>query len=313
MVGIYVAECPKSMYSIKCPYTMKPSRIVIHNTANNASAEDEIAYMQSNGNKVSFHYAVDDKVAIRGLPLDRNSFNAGDSAGKGNREGISIEICYSYCQKKVNGKWVADEDRWKRDFKSKFEQAQKNAAMLTAHLLREYGWGIDKVTKHQDYNGKYCPHRTLSDYGWDYFLKLVQYYLDTESTDTKNKKSVADKEKNKTIDELAKEALNGKWGNGDERKKNLKAAGYDYDKVQARVNELLTSSKPKTYKKGDKVVLTREKLYSSSTSTSTKKTVSGTYYIYDGEKINGRYRITNKASRCGKKPVGLFVTGYVEI
>ena len=72
-------------------------------------------------------------------------------------------------------------------------------------------------------------------------------------------------------------------------------------------------AKPKTYAKGDKVVLTRENLFKSATAKTTKKTVSGTYYVYDGQKINGRYRITNKASRCGKKPVGLYVTGYVGI
>ena len=43
----------------------------------------------------------------------------------------------------------------------------------------------------------------------------------------------------KTIDELAREVIQGKWGNGAERKQKLTAAGYDYDKVQARVNELL--------------------------------------------------------------------------
>lgn len=43
----------------------------------------------------------------------------------------------------------------------------------------------------------------------------------------------------KSIDTLAREVIAGKWGNGTTRKKKLKAAGYDYDAVQARVNELL--------------------------------------------------------------------------
>lgn len=43
----------------------------------------------------------------------------------------------------------------------------------------------------------------------------------------------------KTVDELAKEVLAGQWGNGDERKQRLTAAGYDYAAVQARVNELV--------------------------------------------------------------------------
>lgn len=50
-----------SKYSIKCPYSMNPTRIVVHNTTNSASASSEINYMLSNNNKVSYNFAVDDK------------------------------------------------------------------------------------------------------------------------------------------------------------------------------------------------------------------------------------------------------------
>lgn len=42
----------------------------------------------------------------------------------------------------------------------------------------------------------------------------------------------------KSVDELAREVLQGKWGNGEERKKRLGAAGYDYAAVQKKVNQL---------------------------------------------------------------------------
>ena len=42
-----------------------------------------------------------------------------------------------------------------------------------------------------------------------------------------------------TVDELAQEVLNGKWGNGDERKKLLEAAGHNYDEVQSQVNAIV--------------------------------------------------------------------------
>ena len=42
----------------------------------------------------------------------------------------------------------------------------------------------------------------------------------------------------KSVDELAREVLQGKWGNGAERKKQLEAAGYDYAAVQKKVNQL---------------------------------------------------------------------------
>ena len=43
----------------------------------------------------------------------------------------------------------------------------------------------------------------------------------------------------KSIDELAQEVIQGKWGNGEERKNRLISAGYDYSAVQAKVNELM--------------------------------------------------------------------------
>lgn len=42
----------------------------------------------------------------------------------------------------------------------------------------------------------------------------------------------------KTITQIAYEVLDGKWGSGDTRKKKLEAAGYNYKKVQAKVNEI---------------------------------------------------------------------------
>lgn len=43
----------------------------------------------------------------------------------------------------------------------------------------------------------------------------------------------------KTVDELAKEVIKGLWGNGADRRNRLTAAGYDYNAVQRKVNELL--------------------------------------------------------------------------
>ena len=43
----------------------------------------------------------------------------------------------------------------------------------------------------------------------------------------------------KSIDVIAKEVIKGLWGNGNERKTRLTAAGYNYNEIQKRVNELL--------------------------------------------------------------------------
>ncbi|MBF0819830.1 hypothetical protein IR145_01280 [Streptococcus danieliae] len=43
----------------------------------------------------------------------------------------------------------------------------------------------------------------------------------------------------KSIEIIAKEVINGVWGNGVDRRNRLTQAGYDYDQVQQKVNELL--------------------------------------------------------------------------
>ncbi|MED3602417.1 N-acetylmuramoyl-L-alanine amidase [Bacillus subtilis] len=137
-------------YSLKCPNPMVPEYITIHNTANDASAKNEISYMKNNTSSTSYHFAVDDKQDIQGLPLNRNAWHTGDGKeGPGNRKSIGVEICYS----KSGG--------------AKYYAAEKLAIKFVAQLLKERGWGVDRVRKHQDWNGKYCPHRILSEGRWD--------------------------------------------------------------------------------------------------------------------------------------------------
>ena len=59
------------------------------------------------------------------------------------------------------------------------------------------------------------------------------------------------------------------------------------------------------------VALCNTPLFSSAYSKAPSARKSGTYYIYDGIEINGRYRITSSASFALKKPIGKNVTGFV--
>lgn len=146
-------------YRIKSPHgVIIPEFITIHNTANEVSAAAEIAYMSrmDTGNNVSFHYAVDDKEIVQGLPENRSAIHAGTTAG--NKSSIAIEVCYS------------------RSGGAKFIQAEKNAAWLTAKILHERGWGIEHIRTHKSWSGKDCPHLTLL-MGWPRFLNMVSVEL----------------------------------------------------------------------------------------------------------------------------------------
>lgn len=121
--------------------------------------------------------------------------------------------------------------------------------------------------------------------------------------------------KKKTVAEVAEEICDkkGGWGNGLIRKKKLAAAGYDVEAVQAKVNEIMNEREAaKKHVKGAKVVLKNKPIYPSATSRVASGTKTGTFYLYDGVNVNGRYRITVKKNMCGKKPTYQYVTGWID-
>lgn len=148
-------------FKLKCPYTMNAEYITVHNTANSASALNEAKYHNNNSNQVSYHIAIDDIEAIEVIPLNRNAWHCGDGRGNGNMKSIGIEICYS-----KNGG-------------NRYDKAEENAIHLIAKMLHERKWDIKRVKKHEDFSGKYCPHRILDrKNGWQEFLNKVQIELD---------------------------------------------------------------------------------------------------------------------------------------
>lgn len=175
---------PESKYSIKSPRITKKTSITIHNTGNSASAENEANYMIRNNNQVSFHAVADKNEVIRVIPFNRVAFHCGNRAG--NDSSYSLEIA---------GSTGNIED---------FLEAEENAAIYTAMLLNENGWGLDRVTTHHRWNGKYCPHKTL-DLGWNRFLNKIKKYLDqlVENTNINN-----------NINNSKGDFISMKWKNG---------------------------------------------------------------------------------------------------
>lgn len=70
-----------------------------------------------------------------------------------------------------------------------------------------------------------------------------------------------------------------------------------------------TTTSSSTGKAGTKVTLKSAPLYSSSTSKLVVNRLTGTYYLWNGEKVNGRYRITNEKANAGKSNA---VTGWID-
>lgn len=97
----------------------------------------------------------------------------------------------------------------------------------------------------------------------------------------------------KSVDTLAHEVINGSWGNGDDRKNRLTAAGYDYQAVQNRVNEILgtknntSSAEYYTVQKGDCLWNIAVKYYGNGNKYTTIKALNNlkSDTIYAGQKL----------------------------
>lgn len=74
---------------------------------------------------------------------------------------------------------------------------------------------------------------------WQKHGKMPYVVYDLEEGKKKSNTPTPKPNGKKTITELAKEVLDGKWGNGNDRKNKLQTAGYNYNEVQAAVNKLL--------------------------------------------------------------------------
>ena len=108
------------------------------------------------------------------------------------------------------------------------------------------------------------------------------------------KSSSSSSSSSKSIDTLADEVIAGKWGSGADRKNRLQAAGYDYNAVQARVNEKLgvKSSGSSSIKVGDRV-----KVKSGAKDYNGTKLSSAVYSnIYNVIQINGDRVVIGKGS-----------------
>lgn len=98
-------------------------------------------------------------------------------------------------------------------------------------------------------------------------------------------------EPKKSVETLANEVIEGKWGNGQERKDKLTKAGYNYSEVQAEVNKLLSKKKdtPKvkvyTVQKGDTLSSIAAKYNTTYQKIAKDNKIKNPNKIYAGQKL----------------------------
>lgn len=292
----------KSKYDIKCPYLLEPTSITVHNTDNDAPAENEVAYMRRNNLQISFHVAIDDKHVVYGIPLNRNAWHAGDGGkGKGNRTSIAVEICYSAS----GGK--------------KFDAAEKNAAKWIASELHRRNWDISRVKRHKDWSGKNCPARTMK-LGWKRFLNMIEAELEKYDKDEKPSKPSKPIVKpptisngyykafsdNSIVDGLNSIGVNSSFEN---RKKIAKANGIsNYEGTASQNEKLLALAKKGKLKKVGSATVSNPTNKPVKTSAYYKKCSANKLSLVDGLKeigVNSSFEHRKKIAKAnGMKTYG---------
>ena len=149
----------------------KPEYVVIHETDNWSKGADAKAHATAmkNGNLAgTVHYYVDSKSIYQTLDHSDGAWAVGDGKGKygiTNRNSINIEIC-------VNPE-------------TDYYKAVDYAEQLAAKLLKQYGWGTDRLKRHYDASRKNCPRRIQAEGRWPEFVKKTAAYMaGTTSTAT---------------------------------------------------------------------------------------------------------------------------------
>lgn len=290
--------------------TGKVKYVTIHNTedileargTNDAEQYTRATWPNCNMGDSRVHYFIDETDCWQNLREDEVGWHAGDDRGPGNDSSLAIEI-------------IMDGSGSKAD-----KAAEDRGALLAAILLNRHGLGIDKLKRHKDWSGKYCPAYIIPHWaafkakvetylkqiqggtsatkqpvapestgtiyrvqvgafkaklgaenllakvkaaGFDAFITLVDglykvqvgAFRERPNADamlakvkaagfeafitTKSGQAVSTSTPKKSVDEIAREVIQGKWGSGDTRRQKLEAAGYDYNAVQKRVNQLL--------------------------------------------------------------------------
>ena len=205
--------------------TSKIKYIVIHYTGNDGDTDEaNTNYFKNNIVNASAHYFVDDDSVTQSVHDNFVAWHCG-GARYNNYKSTGGAKYYGECTNTNSlGIELCDTNRnGKYGFSDK---TLEKAIELVKDKMEQYNVTIDRVIRHFDVTGKVCPKPFVDDEkAWKEFKNKLTATNTATNTATKS------------IDELARDVINGKYGNGDARKKAL---GNLYNEVQKRVNEILT-------------------------------------------------------------------------
>lgn len=210
------------------------NKIVLHHNAGNLTIRG--CYNVWQDREASAHYQVQSDGRIGQLVWDKDTaWHAGDF----NANATSIGIEHADCQARP---WMIS------------AACLENGAHLVAALCKYYKLGrptwMKNVFPHSHFSATECPASIAGSQNAAYMKRAQEWYDAMTKGSSKPapkpaKKPAPKPAKKKDINTIAQEVIKGAWGNGDDRRRRLEAAGYNYAAVQNAVNAKL-GAKPNT-------------------------------------------------------------------
>ena len=237
------------------------------------------ATVNGNMNDVRVHYYVDNTCAWQNLPHSLSGWHAADGSGNGNRRTIAIECIMSSAYNATDKKsedncarlaaallkkynlgidHLYTHTHWLnvRDGKSGsvdyLNTARNPYKMCPAYILPHWAEFKKKVQAYMNV-GSSTPATSSPKQlyrvrkSWSDAKSQIGAFSSLENAKKACKAGYTVFDSNgkqvypakKSVNEVAREVIQGKWSNGAERKKRLTDAGYDYNEVQKKVNQMI--------------------------------------------------------------------------
>ena len=222
--------------------------VVIHNDAGRMNPKEYIDWLKGRDKSLGIaHYYCNRKVIVQVLNTTDIGYHTGDWWS--NCRSIGYEVCESLK--------VSDED---------FLANEDVALAQATEDLLFYGLPIntDTVRLHHEFVPTTCPHRSMELHGGTtesvktYFVERMQYFAtlgDNAGTillslGNYGKKFILETvihNSNESSRLIAQRVIEGEFGNGEERVKQLSEAGYDATEVQEEVNRIISKEGGESY------------------------------------------------------------------
>lgn len=192
--------------------------ITVHQTANTSRGANAKKHgeLQARIYKASWHYTVDDHEIVQSFQDNVQCWHAGDGVGYGNLNTIAVETCVNV--------------------DSNYNRTIENLCEFLAFLCKKHNLNPNKdIYQHNHFSGKDCPQQIRAGKNgitWKTIIEKTNYYFKQDSHIDK-----------KTLNQLIRETLAGKYGNGEARKQAL---GSRYKEVQEAINEGKTGNEEAT-------------------------------------------------------------------